>query len=181
MLTGFIREEPLQELYVHWRARSADGRRVPGRDDMDMLDLPRSVLPHAFIYEREDDGRFRCRLAGTAFVEELGYEPTGRHLDEMLDPVLGERRLKIFEECVARPGPLYYRARLTPIGHEHRESGRLLLPVVGDGDGQVPRFVFGAMMVLRLAVANPERADPDGMIEVHRDPPVNKNAQRRCG
>ena len=176
MLTAFIREEPLRALYAHWRDRSENGRRPPGRDDMDMLNLPPTALPHAFIYEREASGRFKCRLAGTRFVDELGYEPTGRYLDEMLDPVLGQSRLELYEQSATTPCALYYRARLTPIGEEHRESGRLLLPV-----GDDPRFVYGGMMVSRLAVADSAVADVDGMIEMHRDPPVGSGAVKTCG
>lgn len=179
MLAGLIHEAPLRALYGVWWSRSAQGRRLPHRDEMDMLDLPAEALPHAFIYECESDGRFRCRLAGTRFVEELGYEPTGQYLDNMLDPVLGRSRIQLYEECVGVPHAIYYRARLTPIGHEHRESGRLLLPLAGTDGGA--RFVFGGMMVLRLATASLLHADPDGMIEAHRGPPVGDGAKLSCG
>lgn len=179
MLTGFIREEPLKELYGLWRTRSGDERRLPGRDGMDMLDLPRSVLPHAFIYEREPDGRFRCRLAGTRFAEELGYEPTGQCLDTRLDTRPGRRRIALFAECTEAPRALYYRARMGVVGHEHRESGRLLLPVAGADDRA--RFVFGGMMVARVASAVSAQADEGGMIEVHRDPAIGTGAARSCG
>jgi len=179
MLAGLIREAPLRDLYGVWWHRSVEGRRLPDRGEMDMLDLPAEALPHAFIYEHEHDGRFRCRLAGTCFVEELGYEPTGQYLDGMLDPVLGRSRVELYGECVGVPRAIYYRARLTPIGHEHRESGRLLLPVAGT-DGCV-RFVFGGMMVLQLAEASLVDADADGMIEVHRGPPVGDGSKLSCG
>ena len=179
MLTGFIREEPLRALYAHWRARSEDGRRLPRRADLDVLDWPTRLLPHAFIYEREAHGRFKCRLAGTRFAEELGYEPTGRYIDSRLDTRPGRRRIELFAECVEAPRALYYRARLGVIGHDHRESGRLLLPVADD-DGTV-RFVYGGMMVARIADAVSARADDGGMIEVHRAPPVVADAERSCG
>lgn len=170
MLTGFIRESPLRELYAHWRKQGRNGRVLPDRRRMDMPDLPVAVLPHAFIYELTEDRRFRCRLAGTRFADDLGYDPTGRHLDEMMDPVLGRSRLALYEECVAAPLALYYRARLSPVGQEHRESGRLLLPV-SDAHGSA-RFVFGGMIVTRLAKARSEGAQTDGMIETHRDPAI---------
>ena len=179
MLTGFIREESLRDLYVHWRACSADAHGLPGRGAMDMLALPGAVLPHAFIYEREADGRFRCRLAGPRFAEALGYEPTGQYLDSRLDTRPGRRRIELFVECLEVPRTLYYRARLGLIGHEHRESGRLLLPVA-DVDGTA-RFVFGGMMVARVATAVSVRADDGGMIEVHRDPPVGGGTASSCG
>lgn len=179
MLTGFIRETPLRDLYVHWHQRSSDGLSLPGRDTMDMLDLPVGVLPHAFIYEREPDGRFRCRLAGTRFAEELGYEPTGQYLDTRLDTRPGRRRIELFVDCVEVPRALYYRARLGVIGHAHRESGRLLLPVAAE-DGTA-RFVFGGMMVARVASALAAHADESGMIETHRDLPIGGDSARSCG
>lgn len=171
MLEACIREDPLRALYRHWRTLGNDRHRIPGREAMDVLDLPVIALPHAFIYEREDDGRFRCRLAGTRFAEDLGYEPTWRHLDDALDPVRDRRRLALFAECLDTPRAIYYRGRLTPVGHDHRESGRLLLPVA-DADGTLT-FVFGGMIVGRVAGTRPTRADADGLIEVHRNAPVD--------
>lgn len=175
MLTGFIRERPLRDLYTHWRRQSRSG--LPGRDGMDVLDLPSDALPHAFIYERTDDGRFRCRLAGTRFVEDLGYDPTGHHLDDKLDPVLGRSRLALYEDCITAPRALYYRARLSPVRQAHRESGRLLLPV-SDANGAA-HFVFGGMVVTRLSEIRSPAAAEDGMIEVHRDPAIGA-AGRGC-
>lgn len=179
MLTGSIHEAPLREMFAHWRACSREGRCVPDRERMDMLDLPVSVLPHTFIYEREETGRFRCRLAGTRFAEELGYEPTGQYIDTRLDSRPGRRRIELFAECLEAPRALYYRARMGVIGYDHRESGRLLLPVT-DPDGNV-RFVFGGMMVARVATAVSARADDSGMIELHRGPPIDIGTRRSVG
>ena len=137
------------------------------------------MLPHAYICEREDGGRFKCRLTGTRFAEEFGYEPTGRYIDSKFDTRPGRRHIELFAECVQAPRALYYRARLGVTGHDHRESGRLLLPVA-DTDGTV-RFVYGGMMVARLADAVSARADDGGMIEVHRSPPFVADAGRSCG
>lgn len=179
MLPSVIREKPLKEFYGIWRTRHGDDRRLPGRDGMDTLDLPKSVLPHAFIYEREADGRFRCRLAGTCLVEELGYEPTGKLLDDRLATARGRHRLALFVECATVPRALYYRARPGVIGREHRETGRLLLPV-GDVNGAA-RFVFGEMMVARTAAAVMESTDNGGLIVVHRDLPLGGVGARDCG
>ncbi|EDP66860.1 hypothetical protein BAL199_17403 [alpha proteobacterium BAL199] len=179
MLAGFIREQPLHDLYVHWQAQSRSGRELPGRGGMDVLDLPKTVIPHAFIYEREQDGRFRCRLAGTRFTDDLGYEPTGAYLDTKLHSELGRRRLALYADCIAAPRAIYFRARMTPIGQEFRESGRLMLPVADDSG--VARFVFGGMVVALLSSTSTVNVDPDGIIETHLDSPIDHRADRVCG
>lgn len=178
MLTDVIREAPLRALYEFWRSHSAGGRQLPRRSNMDALDLPVVALPHAFIYEREDDGRIRCRLGGTRFAEDLGYEPTGGYLDERLNLPVFRRRLAFYADCLDTPRAVYFRGRMTPVGQEYRESGRLLLPVA-DIDG-VARFVFGGMVVAHTpadSIADQE-ADTDGVLAVHLDDPIGRDVAR---
>lgn len=179
LLTGYIREVPLQALYEHWRERTANGERLPGRADMDVLDLPVAALPHAFIYEREDDGRIRCRLGGTRFADDLGYEPTGGYLDERLSLPMFQRRLAFYADCLDGPRAVYFRGRMTPIGQEYRESGRLLLPVAGT-DGTA-RFVFGGMVVAytQAEAATDTGLEADGVLELHVDDPIGRDVAAR--
>lgn len=174
MLTGDIREDPLRTLYEHWWMQTANGDRLPRRADMDVLDLPVAALPHVFIYEREDGGRIRCRLGGTRFADDLGYEPTGGYLDERLSLPMFQRRLAFYADCLDAPRAVYFRGRMTPIGQEYRESGRLLLPVA-DTDGTA-RFVFGGMVVTPTAAetVTDNEIEADGVLELHLDDPIRR-------
>lgn len=78
---GFRSEIPdagLVELYDLWTRMRGELNRLPRRQEIDPLDLPRAVMPRMIVFEREPDGRVRCRLAGTAVAEVFGFEPGGR-------------------------------------------------------------------------------------------------------
>ena len=74
-----------QDLYDYWRALSQRCGGIPQRDDLDPAEIP-SLLPFVFIVEKlPEGGRYRFRLSGTAIREIMGWENTGRHLDELLE------------------------------------------------------------------------------------------------
>ncbi|MEX2617826.1 MAG: PAS domain-containing protein [Alphaproteobacteria bacterium] len=71
----------LLQLYDYWDA-IRDDRVMPGRRDMDPLDIPR-LLPNIALFDVEHTPlRFRIRLYGTALTSNTGSDVTGRYLDE---------------------------------------------------------------------------------------------------
>jgi hypothetical protein len=80
-----IADEILTALYDYWRSRKS-GEKLPGRADIDPVDMPRAALPHVVLMEVADGGnRIRYRLVGTAIVDEWGADVTGKYLDEVMD------------------------------------------------------------------------------------------------
>lgn len=114
---------------------------LPRKDAIVMGRLPRKILPHVFLYEHTAEGRFRCRLAGTAITREFGQDPTRFHLDELIVPGSLESRLVLFRGVLEKRRPVIYGGRLANTEHQWKPFRRVLLPIA-DGDG-APRFVFG--------------------------------------
>jgi hypothetical protein len=73
----------VRTLHAWWRAhRGAHG--VPDRRDLDPAAL-RTLLPNLFIADIEPQPfRIRYRLVGTKAVRTIGFDITGRYLDELL-------------------------------------------------------------------------------------------------
>lgn len=77
-----MRSPIVREAYRYWRGKKR-GDRLPSRADIDPVEIPR-LLPNISLVEREaGSGRYRYRLLGSALVELLGQEATGRYLDEI--------------------------------------------------------------------------------------------------
>ena len=56
---------------------------MPRRRDIDPIEMPPALLPHLELVELVGD-RLRYRLIGTAMVDAMGRDATGRFLDQVL-------------------------------------------------------------------------------------------------
>ncbi|HZT52320.1 MAG TPA: PAS domain-containing protein [Stellaceae bacterium] len=83
MQPAALRDDPnLAALLRYWE-RKRGGRAMPRRRDIDPLDMPPGLLPHLELVEIAQ-GRLRYRLVGTAIVDAMGRDATGRFLDQVL-------------------------------------------------------------------------------------------------
>ena len=78
--------------------KDAPARAMPRRRDIDPLDMPARLLPHVELVELGERGRLRLALVGTAIVDALGKDATGRYLDQAFD---GETRQFLEDLCRA--------------------------------------------------------------------------------
>ena len=77
------RSQKVRALHAWWLAHRRDGG-PPERDDVDPVAL-KALLPNLFIAEIEHAPfRIRYRLVGTKAVQVIGFDITGRYLDELL-------------------------------------------------------------------------------------------------
>lgn len=118
------------ELLAYWQSKH-DGQMVPPREAIDPNDV-RNRLPHLQLYQRMADGRFRCRLSGTAITSIIGFDPTGKYTEEL--PLRAGWRGSLFERVTAAARPVYYRARVTFPGQDWRTIRRLMVPLRYLGD-----------------------------------------------
>jgi hypothetical protein len=84
MVPADLRDDPLLAALVDYWERKRGERAMPRRRDIDPLDMPRPLLPHLELVEFGDGGRPRYRLVGTAIVDAMGRDMTGRFLDTVL-------------------------------------------------------------------------------------------------
>jgi hypothetical protein len=128
-----IRHPKLQQLYAYWDARRG-ARNMPARADIDPLDMM-FVIGNIILVDvlAETPLRFRIRLHGTNLVQRVGYELTGKMLDDL--PVNDFRRLaqQSFTEAVTTATPLAgYRDRVIDGRLARYET--VILPMSGDGE-----------------------------------------------
>jgi hypothetical protein len=123
----------LHEIYAYWRGKRGL-RRMPGRRDIDPVEVPR-LLPHLLISDVVDGGaRFRYRLTGTEITRALGYDPTGRTVDDIASgsyrDYLNELQRMVCRGCA----PLFAESEAV-IAQRGRNffAKRLLLPLSDDG------------------------------------------------
>jgi hypothetical protein len=75
---------PMVQALHAWWLQHRRGDEPPDRNDLDPLDV-KSVLANLFISEVEHAPfRIRYRLVGTKAVQVIGFDLTGRYLDDLL-------------------------------------------------------------------------------------------------
>src|SRR3546814_10324956 len=82
------------KLLAYWEGKCGI-RPMPARKDIDVLDL-RFVLGRLLLLEVADGRRFRFRLHGTALVDHVHYDMTGRFVDELPN---AENRAVLLQRC----------------------------------------------------------------------------------
>lgn len=152
----------------HWRAMSeAAGGGTPRRGDLDPAAIP-TLLRHLQIHQREANGRFRCRLSGTAVVQQLGRDATGTYLDEAIRPEAVSGRTRIFNRALETGMPVVYSGVMEVPGRGMKAYQRLLLPLA-DAQGK-PSFVLSVMAFKMLGPMDTARLnDAQQVFEMQRD------------
>ncbi|MCR9070755.1 MAG: PAS domain-containing protein [Alphaproteobacteria bacterium] len=165
-----IADPSLAGLYDHWRRLVEKLGRLPRRSEIDPIDLPRALLPGMMVIEREETGRFLCRLAGTRLREIMGFEPTGRYVDEIMSPIASDLRMSMYTQALNEKRAVFCRMRFAVPGKEFVACDRLYVPALGDETG-VPTVLFGAQLHLMASdvVGQP---DERGVYSISCDSPV---------
>ncbi len=133
MITDTLNND-LKRFLAYWHEKRGQNP-IPARSDIDPMDL-RSLLSGICILDLEYANakldRVKIRLAGTQFYQMIGYEITGRYIDEIL-PTAQYSKFKhqltesienltpIFQSFEWEDGPLsnpVYHQILAPLG-EH--------------------------------------------------------------
>jgi hypothetical protein len=125
-----------REFFDYWISK-APPHGLPGRQHIDPLEFPK-LLPGIALFDvlREGDAfRFRWRLIGTALVDAIGADYTGRFVDEVvLLSVKYEAVYNVFVELVRTKQPNYWEMPLTRVGRDFISLQRLALPLATDGE-----------------------------------------------
>ncbi len=150
-------------LHAYWRAKCRpDGSgawRLPARNDIDPLDIPRDLLPGIVLLGLEmQDGRrrFRLRLFGSDLEAMTGSNETGRYYDEVTDqPGLYDQIDALLGTLIAERRPIFLAAPSGADGRGFLWFGRLALPLASDG-----RQVDMILGLVRPLPARPEDTPP---------------------
>jgi hypothetical protein len=127
-----IRTAILQRLYRDWDSRRG-GREFPSRADFDVLDFKYVIGQLALIDVSYDPLRFRFRLHGTGISQRVGYEMTGKEVDDLPSPLVRASVRRHYSEVVGRRTPIV-EARERQIRDDSIvDSEALALPLSSDG------------------------------------------------
>jgi hypothetical protein len=135
MNPGVPLDPDIEVIYDYWCALAPD-RSLPGRQHIDPAKIPVHLLPSLWLLDvQREPFRLRYRLVGTAIVEAMRADPTGKFLDEAHPHV--KSRAEFFEryERVARTGIPSRRRGIAQlwIHADYREIENLILPLASDG------------------------------------------------
>ena len=128
-----------RELFDYW-LRSADGRRMPARSDLDPLKVPRLLPFIGLIDVRHGLDEASFRLAGTRLHEIYGQEITGKRTGEVFSGDAAPYWHRIHDRVVAKGVPLHGVVRGPAQGRDHIVVFWLRLPLSEDG-GRVDRIL----------------------------------------
>jgi len=124
----------VRDMVAYWRSIHPQGGGLPGWQHFEPLDVPR-LLPGIWLLDvAGEPPRFRCRLLGTAVVWALGFDITGRYLDEALPEYPGSEAERMDLAVVADRQPRWRRG--PPTMHTDRYLAELevvTLPLARDG------------------------------------------------
>jgi hypothetical protein len=107
---------------------------IPGRQHFDPVEVPQ-LLPHIWMIDvHRDPWRFRFRLAGTAIVEFLGQEATGKWCEEVYEDFANSEAYVSMRECAETGQPRYRDGRvISRPDRTYIQAQRLHLPLATDG------------------------------------------------
>lgn len=125
------KDDRLLRLYRYWEEKR--GRRpFPARSDIDPLDFPYALGRVSMIDVLHDPLRFRYRLVSTQLTEHLGYEMTGKFVEEIPDLSMQEFARAYYERALACGAP-HYESGTVLIDRFGWRHETLSLPLSSDG------------------------------------------------
>lgn len=134
----------LQRLLAYWNERRGD-RPMPSRAAIDPLDFA-YILGNIVLFGVERDPlRFRIRLQGSAFVQRLGFDLTGRLLDDLTSMPNFRDLIAAAATAVVETGRPVRRRRNMIMDDRVLRYEALLLPL-GTREGQVEHVLIGCLM-----------------------------------
>ncbi len=135
----------LQRLLAYWNERRGD-RPMPSRAAIDPLDFA-YILGNIVLFGVEREPlRFRIRLQGSTFVQRLGFDLTGRLLDDLTSMPNFRDLIAAAATAVVEAGkPVRRRRNMIMDGRVLRYEA-LLLPL-GTPAGEVEHVLIGCLMI----------------------------------
>ncbi|WP_321389830.1 PAS domain-containing protein [Emcibacter sp.] len=124
-----IDPDHLQELFSYWQNIKGD-KHMPSRKDFRPEEIP-SLLPYLALFDVSDKPyRYYTRLVGTETVKAMGFDFTGKYLDEV--PSLSAVRER-FDRIAENGIPYLYKGQLVWSEKSYLDYYALALPFSKDG------------------------------------------------
>ena len=154
-----IRHADLRRLYDYWLSRHR-GELLPGRQDLNPADFKFALGVVTLIDVLYEPQRFRFRLIGSVMAQRMGWDLTGKMVDEVPDAEYREGLLAAYRQMVADRQPsttLYERL----IDGKPRRFEVLRLPLASDGK-TIDMLLLCPMYFEPLPARSPMAGPPKG-------------------
>lgn len=100
-ITNFLSPTNVQ-FFEYWKTLNSESSSPPKKAAIDPSKI-KAILPHLVIYERKEAAVFHIRLMGTAAVERIGYDLTGRNLLEFFHYAAKDEAQRDLNRIVQQP------------------------------------------------------------------------------
>lgn len=137
----------IRTAYNYWLS-ICNGRQFPSRQDINPVDIP-NLLPYVFLVNvPENQQEMNIRLLGSAIVDFLGHDPTGKLLQEHLHDDNSIQLLDGYHQVLENRCGHYLENSLFTGCSETIRYNRLLCPL--SSDNQNIDCIFGAVSFERI-------------------------------
>jgi hypothetical protein len=130
--TTALRDADLLALHSYWLAKRGD-RSMPARADIDPTEI-KTLLPYLTLHDMAPPNRYRIRLVGTAIVDFVGRDFTGKQAGTEMPPEAA-RTMHLLLDTVAETRLPLFRAGKAWWWKEkaYRDFEACFLPLSADG------------------------------------------------
>lgn len=151
----------------YWRGK-ARGTTIPGRDDIDPMDLA-EILPQMnlidVVSQPEGHFRYRHRLEGTMLEERFKRSSTGAWFDDNYDPAHLSKQIVAYDDAVHSKKPNLARIQVVTDDHYEIDYTRLIMPLAADGES--------VDMLLVVFSFNKYDSSSSNILPIHQSQTVN--------
>jgi hypothetical protein len=123
----------LRRMHGDWQKRQR-GSLLPGRSEFDVVDFKYILGRLNLVQVHQDPLRFRYRVHGTECARLLGYDMTGKFVDQYPDPVYSTRVRRNFSSVVESPQPRCDLGKREVVDGRIIHFEALILPLAEDGE-----------------------------------------------
>jgi hypothetical protein len=150
----------VEAAYQYWLSKISLGR-LPGRRSIDPVEIPRLLSGVWLLDVSRAPFRFKYRLVGTSVVDAMGFDPTGRWLDEAHPHVRDSPNFFARYERVAEKKIASRRiGRASLWSHnDYRTIENVVLPLATDGSQVDIIMIYTALFRLDGSCVGPQHKD----------------------
>jgi hypothetical protein len=117
----------LRRFHAYWQQKRGE-RAMPGFDDLDPLEFPWALGNLTLVDVLHDPLRFRYRLVGSAHVDRLGVDMTGKFVDDFPSVAVRQILTRSYNEAVVAATPIH-RTRWDVVAGVNHHYEALILPL----------------------------------------------------
>jgi hypothetical protein len=117
----------LRRFHAYWQDKRGE-RAMPSFDDLDPLEFPWALGNLTLVDVLREPVRFRYRLVGSAHVERLGMDMTGKFVDDFPSAAVRQILMRSYAEAVETAQPLH-RTRWDVVAGVNHHYEALILPL----------------------------------------------------